>query len=125
MNAALAIAKVRDMFPELTDVVVPDSFFAAWYNWAIGKTGTAWGGVRLEGVALLLAHAWYRYKMSGGSGINGAITSISTASLSASFAQNAQQPIGSDQDLTSTFAGSSWIALRNSIPAIVLPRIYL
>lgn len=123
VEPAQAIAKVRSMFPDLTELVVPDAFFLAWFNWALSQNGTRFGNLRLEGVAFLLAHAWYRYGLSKGSGINGDVVSISTASISATFAQKSQIA-GTDSELLSTFAGASWYRLRNSRARIVLPSFF-
>jgi len=115
MAARLATsAEVRELAAELASTATyPPALLDVWGTIAASQIGlVAWGAEASDGHRLLTAH--YAVKAAiGASGAGGPLASMSAGEISASYAT---APL-TDDDLTSTFYGKSYLALRKIVTA--------
>lgn len=125
LTDATIIARTRALWPALTTAVASDAFCEAWVPAARLYVGTGWGSAELDALSHLVAHYIYRIDPAGtlgtgGAGI-GAVQSISTNGLSASFAAPTVAP--ADVELATTRPGSAYLSLR-ATRGFMLARVF-
>lgn len=123
LSTSAVAAKARALWPHLPAAPADpaDDPLTAWQPWAERIAGTVFGTARLEAVAHLVAHAVTRSQEDAGGSPAGNVTALRTGSLSASFGAPSAAP-GSDAELATSRPGSAYLALRDSIAAIAVPR---
>lgn len=132
MTDAEIIALTRALYPDVTVAAASDAYLTSWLTWARQLTGPTWGDLRDQGVAILLAHRAYRGDPAGvfgggGAYATGPLASIGKRSLSASWGGGGATMARnqSEADLTTTRAGLAWLALRDTLPGVVVgPVVY-
>ena len=127
---AEVIATTRVLYPAVTTLVASDVYLEAWLPWAKALIGaTAYGTRYGLALSLALAHVAYRDLVAlggGAAGPAGAVLSLSTLGLSASFGA-----IGggawwtpTDVEWSTTKPGLALLALRGTRPnAVLLPPV--
>lgn len=119
LSDAAVVALARELYPDVTTAVASDAYLLAWVPWAREQVGLGeWLAMYDTGVAMLLA-ARGQLKASGAAG--GLATSVSTLQMSVTRESLVTSGSISDRRLASTAAGSDYLALREVIPASVLP----
>lgn len=134
MTLAAAIAKMRALWPQVSEDAASDTWLAEWYADALDLAGGVWfddAPTRLRAVAHLLAHYAYRYDPCGtfGTGSNpGSVSAMTTGRRSVTYggkgpADHATN--ASDAELSTTRPGQAYIALRDrqlsAAPFVVTP----
>lgn len=131
-TAAERIALCRALWPQVTTAAASDAFLTSWLDWAVAFVDdVAWGFPDADvAVAHLLAHVAYRVDPAaelgtGGAMGVGAIASLTTLRLSASFGAGSGASSAyfgaADAELATTRPGSMFLALRGTHAAFVVP----
>ena len=130
ISSATIIALMRQLWPQVTIAAASDVWCEAWIPNVRGFAGTNFGTYQTYAFAHLLAHFAYRVDPAGilgtgGAGI-GAIMSIGTGKLSASFGAGIEAKIAgmTDAEFATTRPGCAYLALRGTVASINTPRIY-
>lgn len=130
MTDAEIIARARALYPRVTVSVVSDAYLTVWLPWARQLTGPAFGAMRNDAIAMLLAHRAFRGPLGLTLGVDGEVTpgaveSIGKRSLSASFGRRMSdlaQSVG-DASLATTGPGCDWLQIREALPGVVVPPV--
>lgn len=132
MTVAAAIAKVRALWPQVTEAAAPDTWLAEYYADALEVAGDAYfpeTAARLRAVAHLLAHAAYRLDPMGvfSSGVNpGTVSAVTTGRRSVTYGGKSPADYAltlSDAALATTRPGQMYLSIRGrqlgSLPTVI------
>jgi hypothetical protein len=134
MTLAAAIAKMRALWPQVTEDAASDTWLTEWYADALEAAGSDFfpeTATRLRAVAHLLAHVAYRHDPCGvfGTGTNpGTVSAMTTGRRSVTYGGKSAADFAmsmSDAGYATTRPGQAFLALRDrqlgNVPRVVVP----